>query len=341
MFRLFGLLISVLAAIATAVLTWPQFFHLERTFPFAQIVAVRGLVAVAFLVIALVSLLLSLARPIRGFAASIAIIAILGAGANAAVILTRGVGTTALPDQTDTSLRVMTWNTAGEATPAETIAKTAVLMDADVISLPETAESVGEQVAITMRDLGKPMWVLHVAYGDVPNGPQAWETSILISPDLGDYSVIESSKDGSSNTSTVPSAVAMPVDGNGPIIVAVHGVAPRPAEMASWESDLRWIADQCSTENVILAGDFNATVDHMAGLGVDGGLLGRCTDAASGTGNGAVGTFPTDMPALAGTPIDHVMTSSGWRATGSVVLRSLDESGTDHRPLIVQLEPVG
>ena len=42
MLRLLGILITVLAAIAAAVVTWPQFFRLERTFPFAQIVSLRG-----------------------------------------------------------------------------------------------------------------------------------------------------------------------------------------------------------------------------------------------------------------------------------------------------------
>ena len=89
-------------------------------------------------------------------------------------------------------------------------------MDADIIALPETAASVGESVAVAMRDMGRPMWVHHVQYNtEIQNGPQAWETTILISPDLGDYSVIESSRDGSSNTNVVPSAVAMPVDGDG------------------------------------------------------------------------------------------------------------------------------
>ncbi len=50
---------------------------------------------------------------------------------------------------------------------------------------------------------------------------------LLISPDLGDYAVIESSVEGTTNTSTVPSAVAMPVDGDGPTVVAAHAVAPR------------------------------------------------------------------------------------------------------------------
>jgi hypothetical protein len=37
--RLLGILVTVAAAIATAVVTWPQFFRLEQTFPFAQIVS--------------------------------------------------------------------------------------------------------------------------------------------------------------------------------------------------------------------------------------------------------------------------------------------------------------
>ena len=56
--------------------------------------------------------------------------------------------------------------------------------------------------------------------------------------------------------------------------------------MQHWRDDLQWLADQCVDANVIMAGDFNATVDHMAKLGVDGGTLGRCHDAAAETGNG-------------------------------------------------------
>ena len=102
----------------------------------------------------------------------------------------------------------MTWNTAGSATPADAVAKIAVAMDADIVTLPETTIETGEQVAIAMRELGHPMWAHHAEYGT--DGWDARSTTLLISPDLGDYSVIESSQDGTSNTSTVPSAVAMP-----------------------------------------------------------------------------------------------------------------------------------
>lgn len=338
MFRLLGVLVTVLFAIASAVVVWPQFFQLEQTYPFAQLVAVRGLVLAAFLAIALLSLLLLLARPLRGFAASILIVALLAAAATGAIGAMRGFGTGTLPEKTDASVRVLTWNTAGEAVAAETVADAVLAQQADVVTLPETAESVGERIAVMLREQGQPMWVHHVRFGDVENGPQAWETTILISPELGDYSVIASSEDGSSNTSSVPSAVVMPLSGTGPTIVAVHAVAPRIEAMDHWQSDLKWIADQCPEGDFILAGDFNATLDHMAGLGTGGGDMGYCRDAASRTGTGVTGTWPASYPEILGAPIDHVMASQNWEPTGSLVL---DASGSDHRALVVQLDPAG
>ena len=335
MLRLLGLLITVLTAIAVAILTWPQFFRLERTFPIAQIVSLRAVTVVLLAVLGMLFLLLCLARPLRAFAGTMAAIAFVGAVAGGGILIARGMGSGGLPETTEASVRVMTWNTAGGAADAETIARTAVAMQADIVSLPETTEDVGIAVAVAMRDLGAPMWVHNENY----EGWDANWTSVLISPDLGDYAVVESTVDGTTNTSEVPSVVAMPVDGNGPIVVAVHAVAPRQAYMADWRSDLQWLADQCATDSVIMAGDFNATLDHMANLGVGGADLGRCHDGAAATGTGGVGTWTTSVPSLLGTPIDHVLSTSGWVATGSVVLTSLDDSGSDHRPLVVQLEP--
>lgn len=338
MSRLVGILITVIFAIATAVAVWPQFFQLETTYPFAQMIASRALMLAGFLAVAVLAMLLLLARPLRGFAASILVVALLGAASVGLVGWTRGIGTDALPEKTESALRVLTWNTNGAAVSAETIAQVIADQQVDVVALPETAEKVGEEIALRMREAGNPMWVHHVNIRpEVPNGPQAWQTTILISAKLGEYSVIASSRDGSSNTSSVPSAVAMPVDGTGPTIVAVHAVAPRQEAMSRWKSDLAWIADQCPAGDFILAGDFNATLDHMASFGAAGGTMGRCRDAASATGNGAVGTWPASLPALAGAPIDHVMASENWRATGTRVLD--DAGGSDHRALVAQLEP--
>lgn len=342
MLRLIGILLTVLFAIATAIVTWPQFFHLEQTFPITQIVASRAVLVLAFAGILLLALLLLLARPLRGFAASIAIVALLGGGASAAVLAARGIDTAdALPAKTASSVRVLAWNTAGEAVPADVIAQTIVAQQADIVALPETTEAVGEDIALKLRDAGHPMWVHHVQYRpEVTRGPDSWQTTVLISPALGDYAVIPSSTDGSSNTSSVPSAVVMPVDGQGPTVVAVHAVAPRQEDMTGWMQDLRWVADQCPAGgNVILAGDFNATLDHMSALGTAGGDLGACRDVASRSGSGAVGTWPTSMPALVGAPIDHVMATPQWRPSGSAVLPA-GSGGSDHRALVTQLERV-
>ena len=50
-----------------------------------------------------------------------------------------------------------------------------------------------------------------------------------------------------------------------------------------------------------------------------------------------VATWPSSFPALVGAPIDHVMASQNWEPAGSVVL---DAEGSDHRGLVVQLDPV-
>jgi len=338
MLRLLGILFTVLLAIATAIAVWPQFFHLEQTYPFAQIVAARGAVLGALLVLAVLSLVLMFSRTMRGFAASVLIIALLGAAATALIGVNRGFGRNTLPEATGTSIRVLSWNTAGEVVSAETIAQQVLDSGADIVALPETTEAVGEQIAVMLRDQDHPMWVHNVQFKpDVVDGPKSWQTTVLVSADLGQYSVIESSQDGSSNTGSVPSVVLMPVDGSGPTIVAVHAVAPRMEEMGQWRSDLQWIADQCPKGDFILAGDFNATIDHMAPLGVDGGDMGYCRDVASRTGNGLSGTWPSSLPELLSAPIDHVMASQNWTPTGSMIISNA--SGSDHRGLVVQLEP--
>lgn len=337
MLRLLGVLITVAAVIGAAVVTWPQFFRLERTFPFAQIVAARPVLVVAFAVVAILAVLLMLVRPARAFAASILVVAVVASGANAAILTVRGLGADEMPAPTADSIRVMTWNTAGEATDPALIARTAIAMQVDIVALPETTADTGTQVAVAMREGGSPMWVHHEDF----EGWDANWTTLLISPELGDYAVVDSVAGGTSNTSIVPSVVAMPVNGEGPIVVAAHAVAPREDEMSLWRRDLQWLADQCASENVIMAGDFNATVDHMSRLGVGDGDLGRCRAATVETGNGAVGTWDTRWPALLGVPIDHVMATPAWTPTGSVVLTSLDGQAGDHRPVIVQYEPAG
>jgi endonuclease/exonuclease/phosphatase family metal-dependent hydrolase len=94
-----------------------------------------------------------------------------------------------------------------------------------------------------------------------------------------------------------------------------------------------------------MAGDFNSTLDHYAGLTAKSargdGDLGACHDGARAEKSAAVGTWPTSLPTSLGAPIDHVMASDEWAFTGFRVIGTEDGAGSDHRPVVAQLRPMG
>jgi endonuclease/exonuclease/phosphatase (EEP) superfamily protein YafD len=335
MARILAAALVVLVAGALLVLAWPQLFGLATAPVIAQVVSLRAL-AVLVGVVAVVGLtLLALLSPrARRFLASLALVMLVFCAVNVAVLSSRGFGDEAFETVAERDVTVLSWNTLGDAPSPELIAQLALETGADVVALPETTRATALEVAGLMTAAGVPMAHFTAAYDEVS---KARSTSLLISFELGEYAADETAV----TTATLPSLVATPVDGTGPIIVAVHAVAPIPGEMGHWRSDLQWLAGRCTGGDVILAGDFNSTLDHYGGLGTDGGTLGTCVDAALASDNAAVGTWPTQLPALLGAPIDHVMVSPNWRVSGMRVVQSHDGYGSDHRPVLVQLSPAG
>lgn len=327
------LLIGVTAALV--VLAWPQAFGLQNSWVVAHAVSLRGLAVVGAGVLVVVLLVLARIRPFRRLMTAFIVLTVLFGAANAATIVARGVGTdaAALAAPTADSVTVLSWNTLGDAPGADAIAALALEQGADVVTLPETTKETGVAVATAMRAGGHPMWVHTLAFDQIS---KARSTTLLISPDLGDYTVSNSAGSGPpGNTNVLPTVVATPSDGVGPTIVAVHAVAPIRNEMANWRSDLDWLAEQCRGDNVIMAGDFNATIDHMSGRSATAdAALGSCHDAALSAGSAGLGTWPTQLPALLGSPIDHVLASPNWTVTDMHVVQSLDSAGSDHRPIV-------
>lgn len=334
MTRLIAAIATVFIAVVLLVLAWPQLFGLAFTTPVAQIVSLRGLgIAAGIIFAALFALIALLARPARSFAASVAVLLLAFSALNLAVLSTRGFGNLAFEQALDSDLTVLSWNTLGDAPGAERIAQLALNSNADIITLPETTYDTGMQVAAIMANAGTAMHVYTVAYDQVS---KARSTTLLINMNLGSYDV----DSAAITTSVLPTVVATPTDGSGPTIIAVHTLAPVPPMVPGWKSDLQWVAGACDTSNVIMAGDFNATLDHMSGIQHStGATLGNCADAALAIDNAAVGTWPTAIPALLGAPIDHVMTTSNWTVTGMRVIESLDGAGSDHRAILAQLSP--
>ena len=332
--RLLAALLLVVAAVTVVVLGWPQLFSLQRVLGIAQLVAFREAATLGVGVLIVLLLVSALASPrFRRFGLSLSALALVFVLLNSVVLSSRGFGDAPVPTRAANDLTVVAWNTLGGAPGPEAIAKLAVESDADVVSLPETTEKTAKAVAALMTSAGLPMVSHTVAHGHVS---KSRSTSVLISRALGGYHLDEVA----GSTVTLPSLVMVPDGATGPTIVAAHPVAPQPSELRSWNWDLHWLAGACPGGDVILAGDFNATLDHLSGLGTaPGAHLGACTDAATRAHTAAIGTWPTCAPALLGAPIDHVMTTRNWTVVGMRVVQSLDDAGSDHRPIVVRLRP--
>src|ERR1700712_749789 len=315
--RLLAAAIVLIVAAALLVAAWPQLFGLQRQFGVAQLVSLRGLCAsvagvgvVAFLLIALLS------RRARRFTGTIAVMLLVFAGVSAAVLAVRGTTPGGFQTKAQNDLTVLSWNTLGDAPGAAEIARLAVEQHADIVVLPETSFATAREVGVLMSDDGVTMQVLNLSFDEVS---KAHSTSLLVATKLGEYR----RDDSHGTTKTLPSVVAVPVDGTGPTIVAAHPPAPIPAEMNNWRDSLDWLSKRCGADT-IMAGDFNSTLDHYAGLGAKTatgmGDLGACHDGARAMKSAAVGSWPTSLPAQLGTPIDHVMASDGWTFVGFRVI---------------------
>ena len=328
------IVLLVVCAVAALLVSAPGLFGLQRQLVFAQLIAFRGVLAVGFAALALVGaflfwMLRGRARKARPVVAGLAAIALLAAGGNVAVQAGRGFGSEAQPTATGsadaaTSIRVLSWNTYDTVT-ADEIARVALAQRSTVLTLPETSRTTAEAVARVMDAAGRPMQVFAAERGDPSDTPP---TALLVSEELGDYEVTDELGD----TGTMPSVVARPASGTGPVIVAAHPMPPLPSIMSLWRSDLDWVQSLCDEPDLILGGDLNATLDHL-------GALGGCSDALSEAGAGAKGSWPTSLPPLLGAQIDHVLSTGDWHADAAEVLSAEDAAGSDHRPVVAQLRP--
>jgi endonuclease/exonuclease/phosphatase (EEP) superfamily protein YafD len=117
--------------------------------------------------------------------------------------------------------------------------------------------------------------------------------------------------------------------------VAFHAVAPRRGDVRQWRSDLETLARFCTNGRpAIIAGDFNATLDHSVLRAATTG----CSDAAAQLGQGLTPTWPTWAPGWFGPQIDHVIATDPIAAERFAVH---EVAGSDHRAVIARLRVPG
>ncbi|GGO66973.1 endonuclease/exonuclease/phosphatase family protein [Nonomuraea cavernae] len=125
--------------------------------------------------------------------------------------------------------------------------------------------------------------------------------------------------------------VALP-GGSAVEVVVVHPVAPVPPTVPEWEAGIATLPPApAAGPPRLLAGDFNATLDHAVFRRL---LATGYTDAAAATGQGLVPTWPAGrgLPPLVA--IDHVLGDARVRP---VAVQVHDLPGSDHRALFADL----
>ena len=315
-------LVSPGLAVAMILLA-PDWFGLSTTPIFLHLISFRALLGSLLLGAAAVAAL-TLLFPRNGRAwirlVTTAVLAVTGL-AQFGVVAARGW---AGDDQQGTAaLVVIEFNTYDTHTSAAQIADLVRAQGATMVALPETMRATAQQAADLLAAGGHRFQVFS-ATADSP-WPIA-DTSLLVSDDLGRYRQLPSTGE------LVGIVRAVPVDGTGPTLVAVHPPAPgRVIGFGQWAVHARNAANQCiNSTDVVVAGDFNATVDHSRLTD-----LGRCSAAASSVGRGAYGTWPSKYPAPFTAPIDHVLFDAArYRALST---RTERVGGSDHRALIARL----
>lgn len=337
------LVIVVVAAasmLLLALVSWGEPW-VGRSVGFSQLIAMRPLVTLFGLIVAAV-LLASALMPRRRLTALISgtLVALL-AVSNVMTLTGRGLDTTT-PEAAATeaasaptgALRVLSWNTTPTGVPVDDVARLAVQLHADVVALPETRPTRAARIADRMHQLGQPMWVIPDSSDTTKYTMSllvAARFSYAVEPDTSATGFADGVRGG---------VLAAPTRGGGPEIAVVHvqqpGFSRSRAQAGIWRAHLDWVRRLCASgRQLVIAGDFNATVDNL-------GAVPGCTLAAQQTGTaGATGTWPTGLPAWAGANIDHVLVTSGWRADTFRVLSGHDRSGSDHRPVFAVLVPTG
>ncbi|MET9270559.1 endonuclease/exonuclease/phosphatase family protein [Kribbella sp. NPDC003557] len=302
--------LSVLFLVVVAVPLYPELFGLDEVTPFAQLAAFRpqGLVVVLVL-----SLLMLVRRGWRIAAALVAVLALVGAGLTAPRRLSD-----ARPAPAGARvLTMMVANVLGGGARAADVAQLIRDHKPDLVSLPEAQVDVREEIRAQLQDQQ------YKGFTAQPSTAVESATSVLVASSLG--AVTFGSEDGTAFGNIVVTGGTL-----GPIrLIAYHGYPPLPDAVTTWKKDLQTVRRWCAQNPpTVVAGDFNATLDHADFRQALGGY---CRSIGPTVGGGLRGTWPADQPALLRTQIDHVVVSRQFQPGR---FSTYPIQGTDHRAVV-------
>ncbi len=275
------------------------------------LVAFTPHVAAASLVVAGVAF--ALRRPLPGA------LALAGAAALAACVLPRALDGAGAHE--GVPLRVLTANMKLGTADPDALVGLVRSQEVDVLSVQELTSGLARRLEAAGLRQELPHQVLAA-------GPQ--------SSGGGIYSRLPLSA-----LSRLPSSLAHPLPGarfqvpGAENAVDIYSFHPPPpvsgAAVAEWSSDLRSLPDPPRGSLTVVAGDFNATLDHSELRDVlDRGYR----DAADEGGVGLQPTWPTGRVLPPQVAIDHVLVDERARIAGASIH---DLRGSDHRAVLAEV----
>lgn len=306
----------LLAALAAIVVVPDLLFGMDRFPPFVQLIAFRPLALAALVVVVVLFALLTVfRRRVWPVTAALAIVAVAGAS----LVLPRAV--TDPPTAAGPRLTVLSLNVYEGNADVDTLAALIRSEQPDIVAIPESGGRYRGELDPLIAPLGyRTVASTPQKRADVAGVTLAWSermgdlTTRIGGPDRP-FPYVEATG-GALGTTT---------------FVAYHSVAPTRGATDEWRADLDVLQRWCSGPTpAIVAGDFNATLDHSVFRNATAG----CEDAAARTGEGLVGTWPNWAPRWMGPQIDHVMSTDGIDAES---FRVVDVPGTDHRAILSTL----
>ncbi|GII57041.1 endonuclease [Planotetraspora thailandica] len=225
----------------------------------------------------------------------------------------------ASPASTGPALKILTSNMYFGNGDAQTIVDLVRRLKPDILSTQELTPAAVE--ALDAAGIGEllPYTHLQAAFGAFGSG--IWSRYPLTpQPDFA--------LPGSRNMPRARVAVpgAPPVE-----IVDVHTISPMGRDVYAWDADMRSLPAPASDVIRILAGDFNASLDHSPLRSV---LAEGYADAGDASGTGLSATWPSNWRIPPVITIDHVLFDE--RAS-AVTTRTYTVPGTDHRALFAEL----
>ncbi len=317
--RPWRLAFSLLVVAAAAVGLLPDLLGLDHRTPFAQLVAFRPVLLGGLAVLAVAAVVAAGVRR-RGWALAAGLLALTLVGG--ALVLPRALPALDVPEPDAPPARTLTvlaFNALDGQADVGAVAALVRSSRPDLIALSESAGRYRDRLAPLL-----PGYRFALSH---ERGDDLQAVTAVVRADLGDTTARVD------RSTTFPS-VELTGGGLGDLrFVAFHSVAPRIGDTAGWRADLatldRWCADRGSGPTIV-AGDFNATLDHSV---FRDGMTG-CADAAERTGAGLVGTWPSRAPRWLGPQIDHVLITGGITAEATSVH---DVLGSDHRAVVTRL----